>query len=271
MRLALLTVGTLLPGLLFGADIAKCRLGKSLSDDRLAVEKQGRPEGPAARAVLAPRSAVPVPASNLAAIDEQYRQFLAELSEARTRNDQTTIQACCDEANSDRVGALFCQLVTYLSSGRTDSAAFLKAFPSSQKETTLLSMLDAIASDLGKSMFPARGPSSALIDELFLLVLDEREQAISKYFNLSTRVTGDQARYMDDQIKLFLQESQFVVVDRWPILRRYRQKLDSVFQMISKESSPEEMQKIRRAVQTFCEKNQPNPDCPEILKLYRAK
>ena len=135
----------------------------------------------------------------------------------------------------------------------------------------MLSAVDAIASDQGKSMFPSRGPSYELVDELFLLVLDEHEQAISKYFNLSTHVTGDKARYMDDQIKLFLHESQFVVMDRWPILRRYKQKLDSVFQMVSNESSPDEMQKIKRAVKTFCEKGNPNPDCPEILKLYRVK
>jgi hypothetical protein len=37
----------------------------------------------------------------------------------------------------------------------------------------------------------------------------------------------------------------------------------------SNESSPAEMQKMTRAVQTFCEKG--NPDCPEILKLYGLK
>ena len=133
----------------------------------------------------------------------------------------------------------------------------------------MLWALDAIASDQGKSMFSSRGPSYELVDELFLLVLDEHEQAISKYFNLSLHTTGEKARYMDNQIKIFLQESQFVVIDRWPILRRYKQKLNSVLGMIVNESSPAERQKITRAVQTFCE--QANPDCPEILKLYGVK
>jgi hypothetical protein len=134
------------------------------------------------------------------------------------------------------------------------------------RPTTMLWDLNAIAADQGKRMFPPRGPSYELIDELFLL---DHEQAISKFFSISAHTNGEKARYMDNQIKLFLQESQFVVIDRWPILRRYKQKLYSVFRMIANESSPAEMQKMTRAVQTFCEKG--NPDCPEILKLYGLK
>ena len=93
-----------------------------------------------------------------------------------------------------------------------------------------------------------------MIDELFLLVLDEDDEAISKYFNLSANATAEKARYMDDQIKLFLRESQFVVVDRWPLLRRYKPKLTSVFQTITSESSRAEMQKIARAAEDVLRK-----------------
>jgi hypothetical protein len=261
--------GPLLPFLLVGQDSARCRLNKGLYDDRQASQKQDQLDRPATGALLPAGIALATPASKLTAIDDEYRQFLVELSDATTRKDATAIQACCDEANGDRAGALFCRIVTYLNGGRTDSAAFLKAFPGTNKETTMLWDLDAIAADQGQSMFPPRGPSYGLIDELFLLVLDGHEQAISKYFNLSIHTTGQKARYMDNQIKLFLQESQFVVIDRWPILRRYQQKLNSVLRMIVNESSSAEMQKMTRAVQTFCEKA--NPDCPEILKLYGVK
>jgi hypothetical protein len=261
--------GAFLSALLFGADATPCQLGKNLYDDRLAIEKQVQAEGPATGALLAPGTAALAPASKLAAIDEKYRQFLAELYHAKVSKDGTALQACCNEASSDRAGALFCQLDTYLNSRRTDINAFLKAFPSSKKDISMLWTLDAIAAGQGKSVFPPRGPSYGLIDELFLLVLDEREQAISKYFNLSAHATAEKARYMDDQIKLFLHESQFVVVDRWPLLRRYKPKLTSLFQMIVSECSHAEMQKIARAVKTLCEKG--NPDCPEILKLYRVE
>jgi hypothetical protein len=46
--------------------------------------------------------------------------------------------------------------------------------------------------------------------------------------------------------------------------RRWVSRLSS-----ANESSPAEMQKMTRAVQTFCE--QANPDCPEILRLYGVK
>jgi hypothetical protein len=267
--IAVRIAGALLPFLLFGEDPARCRLTNGLYDGRLAIQKQDQAEGPVTGALLAAGTAAPTPASKLAAIDEEYRQFLAELSAATARKDATAIQACCDEANGDRAGALFCQLVTYRQGGRTNSAAFLKVFPSTKKETTMLWDLDAIATDQGKSMFPPRGPSYELIDELFLLVLDQHDQAIAKYFNLSTHTTGEKARYMDQQIKLFLQESQFVVIDRWPVLRRHKQKLNSVFRLIANESSAAEMQKITQAVKTFCDKA--NPDCPEIFKVYGVK
>jgi hypothetical protein len=258
--------GAFLAALLFGADTTPCQLGKSLYNDRLAIEKQVQAVGPATGALLAPGTAALAPIGKLAASDEEYRQFLAELSHAKVSKDGTALQTCCDEASGDRAGALFCQLVTFLNNRRTDSNAFLKAFPSNKKDISMLWTLDTIAADQGKSVFPPRGPSYELIDELFLLVLDEREQAISKYFNLSAHATAEKARYMDDQIKLFLRESQFVVVDQWPLLRRYKPKLTSVFQMIVSECSHAEMQKIARAVKTFCEKG--SPDCHEILKLY---
>jgi hypothetical protein len=258
--------GAFLSALLSGADVASCQLGKGFFDERLAIEKQVQTEGPATGALLAPGTASLPPASKLAAIDEQYRQFLAELSHAKESKDGQAIQVCCDEASSDRAGALFCQLVTYLNSRRTESDAFLKAFPSSKKDVSMLWTLDAIAGGPGKSQFPPRGPSYELIDELFLLVLDEHEEAISKYFNLTANATGEKARYMDDQIKLFLRESQFVVVNRWPLLRRYRPKLTTVFQMLVSECSRADMQKIARAARTFCDKG--NPYRHEILKLY---
>jgi hypothetical protein len=258
--------GAFLSALLLGADAVPCQLGKSLYNERLAIEKQVQAQGPATGALLAPGTASLPPATKLTAIDEQYRQFLTELSHARESKDGPAIQACCDAASSDRAGALFCQLVIYLNSRRTESEAFLKAFPSSKKDVSMLWTLDAIASGQAKSLFPPRGPSYELIDELFLLVLDEHEEAISKYFSLSANATAEKARYMDDQIKLFLRESQFVVVDRWPLLRRYGPKLTSVFQTIVSESSRADMQKIARAAIKFCEKG--NPYRHEILKLY---
>ena len=170
---------------------------------------------------------------------------------------------------SDRAGALFCQLSLYLSGGRTDSAAFLEGFPSSKKEIALLWDLDAIAGGLGKTAYPPKGPSYQLIDELFLLVMDERDAAIAKYFNLASHASGDAATYMDGQIRTFLKEAPSAVVNQWLVLRRYRPKLKTAAQSLIASSSPAEMQKLVKTVQAFCEKG--NPDCPDILKLYGGK
>jgi hypothetical protein len=172
-------------------------------------------------------------------------------------------------ANHDRAGGLFCQLVSYLNGGRIESTAFLEAFPSTKKETAMLWELDAIAAAQGKSMFPPRGPSYELIDELFLLVMDGHQQAIKRYFHFSTNVNGEKARYLDEQIKIFLCESQYVVVTQWAMLRQYKPRLQSVIRMIANGSSPTEMQKIRRAVKKICENE--NAECAEILKLYGVK
>jgi hypothetical protein len=266
--IGVLTAGIVLPALLLSADAARCRLGKGLYEDRLAiVQKQGPAEGPVAGALLPPGSNTP--GGKLAAIDEQYRQFLEELSAAAARQDKDAVKACCDQAGSDRAGALFCQLSLYLSGGRTDSAAFLENFPSSRKETTLLWDLDGISGSLGKTAYPPWGPGYRLIDELFLLVMDERDAAMVKYFNLASHASGGAATYMDGQIRTFLKEAPSAVVNQWLVLRHYRPKLKSAAQALIASSTPLEMMKLVKTVQALCDKG--NPDCPDILKLYGGK
>src|SRR5712675_1858275 len=94
--------GAFLSALLFGADATTCQLDKGFYNERLAIERQVRAEGPATVALLARGTASLTPASKLAMIDEHYRQFLAELSRARENKDRPAIQACCDDASSDR-------------------------------------------------------------------------------------------------------------------------------------------------------------------------
>ena len=263
-----LTAGIVSVGLLCGADAARCRLSKGLYEDRLALaQKQGPAEGTGAGSLLPPGTVTP--AGKLAEIDGEYRRFLLELAAAVESKDADGIKACCDEAGSDRAGALFCQLSHYLADGRKESAAFMEQFPSSRKDTTMLWDLNAISGSAGKTLYPPNGPTYKLIDELFLLVMDEREAAITRYFNLSSHATGDEAKYMDGQIRVFLKEAQAVVVNQWLVLRRYRPKLKAAAQALIATSTPAEMQKTVKAVRAFCDKS--NPDCPDILKLYAGK
>src|SRR6266536_3405260 len=90
-----LIAGTVLPALLLGADAAPCRLPKNLYDDRLSLaQKQGPAEGPAGGGLLPPGKVAPV--EKLAVIDDQYRQFLSELSNAIERKDTEAVKSCCE-------------------------------------------------------------------------------------------------------------------------------------------------------------------------------
>jgi hypothetical protein len=129
--------------------------------------------------------------------------------------------------------------------------------------------LNAISGPPGTSLFPPKGPSYKLVDELFLLVLDERDVAITKYFNLASHATGDEAAYMDGQIRVFLKEAPAVVVHQWLVLRRYRPRLKAAAQALLAASKPAEAQALGKVVRSFCDKS--NPDCPDILKLYAGK
>ena len=272
MRAVLAVVAGLLPAVCTAADASRCRLSKNLYEDRLALEKRGPGDsvtaGGASR-LAAGAGSTSVEPGRTQAIDEEYRRFLGELAEASGSKDMSAVQACCEQAANDRAGALLCQLATYLTGGRTESKPFLDTFPSSRKDTAMLWDLDAIGGAAGRGLFPPKGPSYKLVDELFLLVLDERDQAIGKYFNLSSHATGETAKYMDDQIKIFLRESPAVVVSQWMELRRYRPKLKSLVQAMQKGASAAEWQKTTRAVRSFC--LQDNPDCSDILKLYAGK
>ena len=129
--------------------------------------------------------------------------------------------------------------------------------------------MDALAGDLRYVLFPPKGAGYRMIDELFLLVMDERDVAISKYFSLASHASGQISSYMDGQIRIFLKEAPSTVVNQWLSLRRYRPKLRAAAQSLISSSSPAEMQKVVKAVQTFCDNS--NPDCPDILKLYSGK
>jgi hypothetical protein len=263
-----LAAALVFPALMWGGDAGRCQLAKNLYEDRLTLaQKQGPADSPGSGALLAPGATGT--SARLSSIDTEYQQFFAELASATQAKDSEALRACCDRASTDRAGALVCRLSLFLDGGRKDSSQFLEQFPSTRKDYVMLLDLNAIGGSTGVSLFSPKGPSYRLIDELFLLVMDQRDIAITRYFNLASIVSGGEAAYMDGQIRLFLKEAPAVVVNQWLILRRYRPKLKSAAQSIIASSTPAEMQALGKAVRSFCDKS--NPDCPEILKLYAGK
>ena len=132
--------------------------------------------------------------------------------------------------------------------------------------------LDAIAAGGGRNKSPApaiflpKGPAYKFLDELFVLVLDDRETAVTRYFAIAASASGEAALYTDEQIKVLLRESPAVVVKEWPVLRLYLPKIKKLVSGMATGAGPEDLLKIRQGLAGFCPSD--NLDCPEILKVF---
>ena len=255
-----------------GAEPPLCRIRKGLYEQRQALASA--PQVPAATGGDAAGDGGTAAASR-SSLDLEYAGFFQSLSEATASSDPTTIASCCKEAAEDRVGALACHLVKYLAGGRTDSATFLSGFPGARKDVASLWDLDAIAASAASSgsqvpkAFQPNGPGHRYIDELFLLVLDGKEDAIVKYFTLTTLVSGDYARYMDEKLGLLLREAPATMLTNWYLIRKHKAKIKTVVQTFLASATPAEAQQVTRAVRSLCSKD--DPDCQEILHLFAKK
>jgi hypothetical protein len=249
-------------------DSAGCSISRGLYDAWLALPRLSPAYSNAGGALAASAPSATQEPEKRQTITREYRSYIQCLSEAQ---DQEVGQDWCKPAAGDRLAYLVCRASLYLKSGRTSAREFIDAFPGGKKGAELIWDLGQIAgSDEVKSVTPSvflpEGPVYKLIDELFLLVLDDRESAAAKYFNIAGSASGDGARHMDEQMKLLLRESPNVVVRRWPVLRQYQPKLKKLLNEMSASLPPADMQKMRLGLASFCSKD--NPDCPEITKLF---
>jgi hypothetical protein len=129
--------------------------------------------------------------------------------------------------------------------------------------------LKAIAEAGGKpdrlpKLFP-KGPAYQIVDELFVMVLDDQNAAAMKYFHIVGAASGPDERYVDSQIKLLLRESPAMVVKQWEFLRQYQPKVRKLMAELAAELPGSEIKKLREGVAGFCTKG--NLDCPEIFKV----
>jgi hypothetical protein len=204
-------------------------------------------------------------------IYSEYRNFLQCLSDTAVPADEDAGRSMCKEAAADRVGALVCQAALYIKTGRTAGKELLDAMPASKKGAELIWDLDAIAAaGVEGNRFPAlfapKGPAYKIIDEVFVLALDNRETAMAKYFHIVGAASGAGTQYTDAQIKILLRESPGLVVEHWAVIRQYQPVLKKLMAELSKELSAVEMKKVRQGIAGFCNKD--NLDCPEILKFF---
>jgi hypothetical protein len=247
-----------------------CTVRKGLYDEWLAASRRATSHNVVKDALLHSSPAgSPDPAKQLA-VGGEYRDLFRCLSDTAEQLNEKTAVSFCDQAGADRLGLLVCQSVLYLKTGRTASKDFVNAFPAGRKGAEMIWDLEAIGNVLpGEAqtapVFQPNGPAFRLIDELFLLVLDDKENAAAKYFNIAAYASDTGAKHMDEQIKVLLQESPAVVVKQWEVLRQYQPKLKKLLADMVASLPPEEIRKMRRGVARVCPKD--NLDCPEILKL----
>ncbi len=241
-------VGLLLVGAAAGADGPACGVQKGLYNEWLRVPKTPN----RGRALIAPGAN----AARQAAIVREYENFFRGLSKAAGEDDPEALQSCCVDAAGDPLASLTCRGAAYLKGQRAANNEFLDAFPAGRRGAQMIWDLETIAAD----------QAYKLLDELFLLVLDGRETAASKYFNLLETASGAGERRMEGQIKVLLQESPAVVVKEWEVLRKHQPKLKQIVSEMAAGLPESVLQKIRRDLVAFCPAD--NLDCPEIRKVF---
>jgi hypothetical protein len=251
------------------ADAAPCGVRKGLYESWLSLAKRTQRLAPKSDPLLGSTPSAPDPFS-AQGIRDEYRTFFQCLSDAPVPREDAAA-SFCKEAASDRLSALVCEAALYVKTGRGEGKDLLDALPATRKGAEMIWELDTIASPYdGKNFFPEmflpRGPAYQVIDELFVLVLDDRETAMAKYFHIAGASAGAGAKYMDAQIRILLRESPAVVVKRWEVLRQYQPRLKKIMADLAQELPAGDMNVLRLGIAGFCAKE--NLDCPEILKVF---
>uniref|UniRef100_Q022L2 Secreted protein n=1 Tax=Solibacter usitatus (strain Ellin6076) TaxID=234267 RepID=Q022L2_SOLUE len=261
-------VGLLVASVAPAAEPAGCAVRKGLYDAWLTLNKRTTRTFPKFTGSATRVAAEPASAEE---IYREYQTFFQCLSDMALPAAADSRSAMCADASSDRLGSLTCQLSLYVKTDRTSGAELLDALPASKKGAEMIWDLDAIA-DAGvvdkhfPPLFAPKGPAYKLIDEVFVLALDDRETAIAKYFHIVGAATGAGTQYTDSQIKILLRESPILVVKHWDILRQYQPKLKKLLAELAAELSAPDMNKVRQGIAGSCTRD--NLDCPEIQKFF---
>ncbi len=261
-------LGLLLATAAAAADASGCSVQKGLYDEWLALSKRGANPRKVLTLLGGTNSTLPDSAKEQT-IGEAYRTFFQCLSDTAGQKDEKAVQPFCEEAAGDRLASLVCQTVLYVKDGRTGSKEFVDALPAGKKGVEMIWDLEAIAGLEQKqpaAIFLPKGPAYKLIDELFVLVLDGKETAAAKYFNISGSAPEAGARHMDEQIKVLLLESPAVVIKEWAVVRQYLPKIKKLLAEIAGSLPRADLNKMRQGVAGFCTMD--NLDCPEIRKTF---
>lgn len=252
-----------------GAGSSGCAVSKGLYEDWLGTARPVPKRTAGAGALVESAPLGTLEPEKRQAIGNEYQAFFRCLSDAAKHEDKEAVTELCRPAEDDRIASLVCKVAVYLKSDRSDRKEFLDALPNGKRAGEVIWDIDAIAGgrrEDAASIFLPGGPAYKLIDELFLLVLDDQETAAAKYMSFAALASGDASRHMDEQMKMLLRESPAVIVKRWMVFRQYQPKLKKLLAEMSASLPQVEMQRLRKGLGAFCSRD--NPDCPEIARLF---
>ena len=264
-------IGLLAASAAHAADATSCSVRKGLYEAWLSPAKAAAHIAPKSGALMASTRSVPDPSLGQE-IGNEYQTFFNCLSDAAVPSGENGASWLCKGAAADRLAAVVCQVALYIKTGRTGAKELIDALPTSRKGAEMIWDLDAIAEAGAKpnriipTIFLPKGPAYSIVDELFVLVLDDRDTAAAKYFHIAGAAAGPGARYVDSQIKILLREAPAVVVKHWQVLRQYQPKIKTVLAELAAELPAADMKKLRQGIAGFCTRD--NLDCPEIRKVF---
>ena len=269
-RLLFFVMALLLVSAAHAADTAGCGVRKGLYDAWLSVAKHTTNHTPIVGSLVSRNQPAPDPAS-LQGIDNEFRTYFQCLSDAPLPADDDSGRSLCKDAGVDRLAAMVCQTALYLKSGRKGSKEFLDSLPSTKKAAEMIWDLQSVGNpgtptEQRPPIFQPDGPAYKIVDELFVLVLDDRDTTATKYFHAVSAATGAGATHVDGQIRILLREAPAVVVKQWAVLRQHQPRLKKLLTELTTEMAPPEMKTLRQGIANFCSRD--NLDCPEIFKTF---
>jgi hypothetical protein len=265
-RLQVFVIALLLASAAHAAESAGCGVRKGLYDTWLSVAKHTTNHTPIVGSLVSRNQPASDP-SSLPGIDNEFRTYFQCLSDTPLPADDDGGRSLCKDAGVDRLASVVCQTALYLKRGRKGFKEFLDALPSTKKAAEMIWDLQSVGSpaaarDQQPAIFQPDGPAYKMVDELFVLVLDDRDTAATKYFHIVSAATGADASHVDGQIKILLREAPAVVVKQWAVLRQHQPRLKKLLS----ELGPAEMKTLRHGIANFCSVD--NLDCPEIFKTF---
>jgi hypothetical protein len=199
-------------------------------------------------------------------LDQHYRALYSSLCAAAREQDTHSVEQCCANAGHDPIAEEMCNLARYLDNEQGTAKRFVETFPQTPREIGVLWELDEISNG-PQGLLVTECGSIGLVDlyvnNLFDLVAMGDQEALEQFVNLSRHAEGAYAEGLTDQIKRLFVEKPSLVLDQWPVIRRFPN-----IEEVGAEFVDEEQATVERNFHKLCVR--PSQACTEIERDISA-